>query len=136
MACLYVIKRATFGFTLKIPFLQCAKLHNAPDGLTPTTLYEPSVFVWLPQLLSDVTLKCKSASCMHSNVSLTTKGWNDNPIARHVVALDKLYYVITQRVQCAKHDKGCGKSWKLYDPMIMDQDWQLHFLHSSPITVE
>lgn len=49
------------------------------------------------------------------------KGWNDNPIAWWIVTLDGLYYVITMCIQCAKKSGGCGKSWNLYDPLIMEQ---------------
>jgi hypothetical protein len=62
-------------------FFAMQKAVQSPDGLAPGALYEQPVFVWLPHLLGDVTLKCKNASCKHSNVTLTTKGWNDNPIA-------------------------------------------------------
>ena len=52
---------------------------------------------------------------------LSIKGWNDNPIACRVVGLDSVYYVMTQRIQCHKRHGGCGKSWNLYDPMILEQ---------------
>ncbi|KAJ7906865.1 hypothetical protein B0H13DRAFT_1480542, partial [Mycena leptocephala] len=52
---------------------------------------------------------------------LSPKGWNDNPIARRVVGLDRVYYVMTKRVQCSTAGNGCGKSWNLYDPKIMEQ---------------
>jgi hypothetical protein len=93
------------------------KAQVAPDGLSPHPLYMPSVFVWLPHLLEKATLKCQNLQC-HQH-SLTVKGWNDNPVARRVVSLDGLYYVITQRVHCDKRTGGCGRSMNLYDPIIM-----------------
>ena len=89
------------------------------DGLSPHPLYMPPVFVWLPHLLEGTTLKCQSPQCHHH--PLTVKGWNDNPVARRVVSLEGLYYVITQRVHCDKRTGGCGKSMNLYDPVIMEQ---------------
>ena len=52
---------------------------------------------------------------------LTVKMWNDKPIARRVVTLDGLYYVMTKRVHCDSRSGGCGKSMNWYDPLIMDQ---------------
>jgi hypothetical protein len=97
---------------------------SSADGLNPKPLYHPPVFVWLPHLLHDESLLCKNSACIYFNKKvhvLTVKGWNDNPIACHVVALDHVYYVMTQRVHCLATNGGCGKSWNLYDPIIMEQ---------------
>jgi len=95
------------------------KAEVSPDSLSPHLLYIPPVFVWLPHLLEDKTLKCQNPQC-HQH-PLTVKGWNDNPVARRVVSLDGLYYVITQRVHCDKRSQGCGRSMNLYEPVIMEQ---------------
>ena len=95
------------------------KAEMSPDGLSPHPLYMPSVFVWLPHLLEGTTLKCQNPQCYKH--PLTIKGWNDKPVARRVVSLDGLYYVMTQRVHCDKRTGGCGKSMNLYDPVIMEQ---------------
>jgi hypothetical protein len=106
------------------PFFAMRKAAHSASGLQPDPLYRPSVFVWLPHLLQDDKLTCPMPNCKNykkSNNPLTIKGWNDNPIARRVVALDHVYYIITQRIQCATRNDGCGKSWNLYDPAIMEQ---------------
>ena len=95
------------------------KAQVSADGLSPHLLYVPPVFVWLPHLLEDTTLKCQNPQCHQHR--LTVKGWNDNPVARRVVSLDGLYYVITQHVHCDKRTGGCGRSMNLYDPVIMEQ---------------
>jgi len=56
-----------------------------------------------------------------STAPLTIKGWNDKPFARCVVMLDSVYYIITKRIQCNASTGGCGKSWNLYDPVILEQ---------------
>jgi len=95
------------------------KAQVSADGLSPHLLYVPPVFVWLPHLLEDTTLKCQNPQCHHH--CLTVKGWNDNPVACRVMSLDGLYYVITQCVHCDKRTGGCGRSMNLYDPVIMEQ---------------
>ena len=54
---------------------------------------------------------------------MTIKGWNTDPIARHVVGLDHVYYIMTQHIQCKAtgSSDGCGKSVNLYDPLVLDQ---------------
>jgi hypothetical protein len=55
---------------------------------------------------------------------MTTKCWNDNPVARRVVGLNGNYYIITKRIQCRKSKNstsGCGNSFNFYDPIILDQ---------------
>jgi hypothetical protein len=99
-------------------FFALRKAQRSVDGLSPLPLYYPPVFIWLPHLLSD-DLHCQEPSC-HLR-KLTSRGWNNNPVARRVVSLDGLYYVMTQRVQCDKRTGGCGKSWNLYDPIILQQ---------------
>jgi hypothetical protein len=106
------------------PYFALRNALQSPDGLTPYSLYHPTVFVWLPNLLNHKVLTCQNQSCRHyckTIKPLTVKCWNDNPIARRVVTLDGLYYVMTQRVHCDKRAGGCGKSMNLYDPIIMDQ---------------
>ena len=90
----------------------------------PFSLYQPTVFLWLPYLLEDTILTCQSHDCQHYKLSakpLTVKMWNDKPIACRVVTLDGLYYVMTKCVHCDSRSGGCGKSMNLYDPLIMDQ---------------
>ncbi|KAJ6528995.1 hypothetical protein B0H19DRAFT_900365, partial [Mycena capillaripes] len=99
------------------------KSGNSAPGVSPASLYWPSVFLWLPDILHTGGFKGTNPVCQkfHSGVPLSPKGWNDNPIARRVIALDRVYYVMTRRVHCAAAGNGCGKSWNLYDPKIMQQ---------------
>jgi hypothetical protein len=106
------------------PYFAMREAHLSPDGLTPYSLYQPTVFIWLPHLLEDTILMCQNQECKHYKLStkpLTGKGWNDKPIARRVVTLNGLYYIMTQRIQCDSRYGGCGRSMNLYDPIIMDQ---------------
>jgi hypothetical protein len=114
-------KEGHFWIHPRDPFFAMQKAAKSPDGLTPNTLYYPPVFLWLPHLLDDKPLMCPNTTCKSGKHQLTVKGWNDNPIARRVVNINGLYYVMTQRVQCATRSGGCGKSWNLYDPVIMEQ---------------
>ncbi|KAJ7495368.1 hypothetical protein FB451DRAFT_1020008, partial [Mycena latifolia] len=107
----------------KDPYFSLEKSSRTETGVTPSSLYLPSVFLWLPDCLHTGELKCSNPVCQkaRTGVALSPKGWNDNPIARRVVGLDWVYYVMTKRVQCARAGNGCGKSWNLYDPNIMEQ---------------
>ncbi|KAJ7174303.1 hypothetical protein C8R46DRAFT_88386 [Mycena filopes] len=118
----------TFWMHPRDPYFALQKSGKSPTGVTPDSLYWPSVFVWLPEYLhknglAALGLKCPNSACQkhHTGVSLSPKGWNDDPIARRVVGLDRVYYVLTRRVQCASAGNGCGKSWNLYDSKIMEQ---------------
>ncbi|KAJ6476876.1 hypothetical protein C8R45DRAFT_873192, partial [Mycena sanguinolenta] len=95
-------------------------------AVKPADLYYPSVFVWFPHLFKLGTkFTCPHKDCQHFKDvlhPLEIKGFNDKPVARHVIGLDSVYYVITLRIQCKKDsDTGCGRSWNLYDPLILDQ---------------
>ncbi|KAJ7017554.1 hypothetical protein C8F04DRAFT_979056 [Mycena alexandri] len=94
--------------------------------VNPAPLYYPSVFVWLPHLFKlGTVLTCSNKECQHYHSThhpITFKGYNDKPIARRVVALDRVYYVLTVRFHCKKqNDSGCGQSWNMYNPLILDQ---------------
>jgi hypothetical protein len=53
---------------------------------------------------------------------MVIKGWNTDPIARHVIGLDQNYYVMTMWIRCWADASGsCGKSHKLYDPIVLGQ---------------
>ncbi|KAF8321954.1 hypothetical protein F5887DRAFT_904347, partial [Amanita rubescens] len=108
------------------PFFALKKSMNSIDGLNPSSIYYPAVFLWLPNLLDEKhKIMCPNPECGFYKKGanpMTIKCWNDNPIARRVVGLDQNYYVMTQRIQCRKHSGfGCGKSYNLYDPLILDQ---------------
>jgi len=113
--------KGTFWVRPHDPYFAMTKSAQSVDGLNPNTLYYPTVFVWLPHLLDLSPLRCKNVECQQKNCVLTVKGWNDNPVARRVVALDDVYYVMTMHMQCGVHTGGCGKSWNLYDPVVMEQ---------------
>ncbi|KDQ53153.1 hypothetical protein JAAARDRAFT_699398, partial [Jaapia argillacea MUCL 33604] len=100
------------------------KAVTLPDGIIPNLLYRPSIFVWLPHLLDSRPLTCQNPECRNKNnkkYPLACKGWNNNPVARRVVSLDRVYYVMTQRFYCQSSKGGCGKSVNLYDPSILQQ---------------
>jgi hypothetical protein len=104
------------------PYFAMCKAEKSPDGLNPERLYHPSVFLWLPQLLSDNSLTCPNAQCAkYQKGILSVKGWNDKPVAHRVIDLDGSYFIMTQRMECPKKKNGCGKSWNLYDVTIMEQ---------------
>ncbi|KAJ7452542.1 hypothetical protein FB451DRAFT_1374025 [Mycena latifolia] len=116
-------QNGTFWVHPRDPYFSLEKSGRTETGVTPSSLYLPSVFLWLPDCLHTGELKCSNPVCQkaRTGVALSPKGWNDNPIARRVVGLDRVYYVMTKRVQCARAGNGCGKSWNLYDPNIMEQ---------------
>ncbi|KAJ7835695.1 hypothetical protein B0H13DRAFT_1516560, partial [Mycena leptocephala] len=118
-----VIKMELSGSIQETLFFALEKAGKSADGVTPSSLYWPSVFLWLPEFLHTTGFKCSNAACQkaYTGVPLSAKGWNDNPIARRVVGLDRVYYVMTRRVHCAPAGNGCGKSWNMYDPKIMEQ---------------
>jgi hypothetical protein len=112
------------------PFFAMCKAQKIESGLNPTSPYQPSVFLWLPHLLDTTSIvTCPNPSCRRykdSTHPMTIKGWNDDPIARCVVGLDKNYYIMTMWIQCrARNDQpvlgGCGKSFNLYDPAVLEQ---------------
>jgi hypothetical protein len=77
------------------------KAEKILDGLNPTSLYHPSVFLWLPHLLdTSSVITCPNSTCnWYKNINhpMTIKGWNDDPIARCIVGLDRIYYIMTMR---------------------------------------
>jgi hypothetical protein len=106
------------------PYFAMRKALHSASGLNPDPLYYPAVFLWLPHLLDDRKYLCPMQGCDNykkSTAPLTIKGWNDNPIAHRVVKLEGVYYIMTQRIQCAARTGGCGKSWNLYDSVILEQ---------------
>ena len=114
-------KTGTFWICPPHPFFAMRKSCHSVDGPIPDSLYHPVVFLWLPHLLSDKPILCQNLACKHfqqEGKPMTVKGWNDNPIARRVVDLDGLYYIMTKRVECAT---GCGQSVNLYDPSVLKQ---------------
>ena len=118
-------KQGQFWIHPRHPFFSMDKAAISAGGITPESLYFPDVFVWIPTLLNgDNKLVCKDHKCVRSGVNskeLSIKGFNDNPIASRVITLDSCYYILTQRVECSQKSGGCGKSWNLCDPMIMEQ---------------
>jgi hypothetical protein len=122
-------KNGQFWIHPSHPYFAMCRAENTTGGLNPTSLYHPSVFLWLPHLLDTRVITCPNPDCKwYSNqfYPMSIKGWNDNPIACQVVGLDQNYYIMTMQIQCrAKHDQpesgGCGKSYNLYDPVILKQ---------------
>jgi hypothetical protein len=106
------------------------KAEKILNGLNPTSLYHPSVFFWLPHLLdTSSVITCPNSTCnWYKNINhpMTIKGWNNDPIARRIVGLDWIYYIMTMRIQCrSRNDQpalgGCGRSYNLYDPAMLEQ---------------
>jgi hypothetical protein len=95
------------------------------EGLNPTVLYYPDVFVWLPHTIDRRPLTCQNKNCSRyqdSEKRLKDKGWPDTPIARKVIGLECNYYIMTKRFYCQKDvSGGCGQSWMLYHPDILKQ---------------
>ena len=52
---------------------------------------------------------------------MVIKGWNTDPIAHQVVGLDQNYYIMTMQIHCRDTGGGCGKSYNLYDPVVLKQ---------------
>ncbi|KAJ7161523.1 hypothetical protein C8R43DRAFT_947710 [Mycena crocata] len=113
----------TFWIRAKCAFFALEKSGKTSLGVTPDSLCWPDVYLWRPDCIHTGNFKCPTPGCQkaRTGVPLSPKGWNDNPIARRVVGLDRVYYIMTKRVQCATAGNGCGKSWNLYDPKIMEQ---------------
>ena len=117
------------------PYFAMRKGVNCPGGLSPDLLYHPPVFLWLPHLLDEKPYLCPLPGCQNFKkltIPLTIKGWNDNPIARRVVTLDGVYYVMTQRIQCCKAtgvvaNLGTCMTQSFWNKWSMV--WQLHSLH-------
>ncbi|KAJ7602432.1 hypothetical protein FB45DRAFT_702231, partial [Roridomyces roridus] len=97
--------------------------------VAPSSLYFPSVFIWMPHLikLGGAELTCSNVLEQEAQSTLrplTRKGFNDKPLARRVIGLDRIYYIMTVCMQCrvdGPGEKGCGRSWNSYDPSILDQ---------------
>ena len=114
-------KQGQFWIRPPQPFFAMYNAEVSADGIHPESLYYPEVFVWIPTVLSDKPLFCKEPHCEQTHRKLSVKGFNDNPIARRVISLDGCYYILTQRVECSRKKSGCGKSWNMYDPVILEQ---------------
>ncbi|PPQ83062.1 hypothetical protein CVT25_005220 [Psilocybe cyanescens] len=111
-------------------FFALKKSQESSEGLNPTHLYHPKIFLFLPEFLDKRPLTCQNPACecyQDASHPMTVKGWNSDPIARRVVGIDQVYYIMTKRVQCKKKTSpnsehpGCGKSMNYYDPIILDQ---------------
>ncbi|KAJ7441641.1 hypothetical protein B0H11DRAFT_2204716, partial [Mycena galericulata] len=89
-----------------------APIFALQKSLKPADLYYPSVFIWFPHLMKFGTiLTCQNKECPHfksTHRPLEIKGYNDKPLARRVVSLDRVYYVMTNRIHCkVKDNTGC-----------------------------
>ena len=118
----------TFWISLADHFFALKKTQESSDGLNPTSLYYPRIFVWLPEFLDKSPITCQNSECQYfkdSSHPMTVKGWNDNPIAHRVFGLDQNYFIITKQIQCwnfpNSKTSGCGKSMNYYDPSVLDQ---------------
>jgi len=118
----------TFWISPPDHFFALKKSQVSSDGLNPTSLYHPRIFVWLPEFLDKSSITCQNSECQYfkdSSHPMTVKGWNDNPIAHRVFGLDQNYFIITKQIQCQKfpnsETSGCGKSMNYYDPSVLDQ---------------
>ncbi|KAE9388021.1 hypothetical protein BT96DRAFT_776850, partial [Gymnopus androsaceus JB14] len=86
--------------------------------LTPSPAYLPSVFVWLPNELGEESrILCTNEQCRSKGQVMSSKGWNDSPIARRVIGLSENYYILTKRIHC----KECKTNMNYYDPRVMKQ---------------
>ncbi|KIK54977.1 hypothetical protein GYMLUDRAFT_1021476 [Collybiopsis luxurians FD-317 M1] len=108
----------------------------ATTSYSPSPLYEHEVFVWIPDLLTPMNLKCycnNKSSFQLFTMHLLNKGFNDNPIARCIRQKPKDYFLLTCRYLCNKNRRsnpGCGMSWQGTDPHIIGQlarHWQEAF---------
>ena len=119
----------TFWILPPDPYFALCKSYSSAGGLDPSGLYYPKVFVWLPEYLgAKRSITCQTKGCIYYQDiknPMQPKGWNDDPVARRVVGLDRNYYIITKRLHCHKSTDsdggGCGKSFNWYDPIVMDQ---------------
>ena len=114
------------------------------SGNNPRELYHRDVFVWplglharLPgepehlycpncQANNRHSHKLKRAG-MHYKCQLSVKiseafsGFNSNPFARRVKNIYKDYFLLTNRLECAKNTGGCGAKFQATDPSILAQ---------------
>src|SRR5882762_7797117 len=58
-----------FWIRPKEPYFLMHDALSSSDGLTPYSLYQPTVFLWLPQLLIDdnTVITCDNPDCQHYN---------------------------------------------------------------------
>jgi len=92
-------KARTFWISPPDHFFALKKSQESSDGLNPTSLYYPKIFVWLPEFLDDSIITCQNHECCHFQDALHPmgiKGWNDNPIARRIIGLDQNYFIMTK----------------------------------------
>lgn len=111
---------SSHGFFIRPGALYFAyKKARLEDGLIPNPAYLPSVFVWLPSELGEgERILCTTENCTHAGHPMSTKGWNNSPIARRVIGLSENYYILTKRLHC----KGsCKTNMNYYDPRVMKQ---------------
>jgi len=119
----------TFWIHPPDPFFALHKSQSSSAGLHPSSLYYPKVFVWLPEyFIGKDVITCQNSECLYyqdKKHPMTTKCWNDDPVARRVVGFNGNYYIITKCIQCRKSKNpstsGCGNSFNFYDPIILDQ---------------
>jgi len=99
-------QRGSFWVYPPDPYFGLCNAVKNKDGLEPTCLYKPKVFVWLPHLLDRQSiLTCQNHECSYykkTSHPLTFKAWNENPVAHRVVDIKDNYYILTQRMQCHK----------------------------------
>ncbi|KAJ7681913.1 hypothetical protein DFH06DRAFT_953146, partial [Mycena polygramma] len=87
---------------------------STATAIGPDLLYQPRVFVWLPDTLLDKKIRCPFCD----KGDMTPGGWNSNPVARRVVDLDSCYYILARRLKCRQ---ACNRSCNPYDTKILDQ---------------
>ena len=56
-------KNGQFWIHPSHPYFAMCRAENATDGLNPTSLYHPSVFLWLPHLLDTRVITCPNPGC-------------------------------------------------------------------------
>jgi len=89
----------TFWISPPDHFFALKKSQESSDGLNPTSLYYPKIFVWLPEYLDKNSITCQNSECQYfkdPSHPMTSMGWNDNPIGHRVVGLDQNYFIITK----------------------------------------
>ena len=55
----------TFWISPPDHFFALKKSQVSSDGLNPTSLYHPRIFVWLPEFLDKSSITCQNSECQY-----------------------------------------------------------------------
>lgn len=91
-------RHGLFFIYAKAPYFSLKEAKKKPQELSPHSLCYPDIFLWLPDEAGEKeSIKCPNSSCAgYKTKPMSVKGWNDNPVARHIIGLTRNYYILTR----------------------------------------